>query len=103
MHLKDFEIPQGLYAGAPLVPPRPVTTIATTAFLAVREDVSEGLVNDALRSLYEEDLPLKFSALIERNKVLDWTPVPLHPVARSYFDPDAAKPGSRKRSLMAPR
>jgi TRAP transporter TAXI family solute receptor len=87
VYFNMVEIPQGLYCGAPLVPPQPIETIATTAFLAAREDVSDGLVSDVLQSLHEEDLPLRFPALIHRSDALDWTPVPLHPVARSYFNP----------------
>jgi hypothetical protein len=64
-----------------------VATVATTAFLAVRANASQQLVRQVLAALYEEGLQLEFPLLIPRGDVLDWSPVPLHPVARRYFDP----------------
>ncbi|UCF34914.1 MAG: TAXI family TRAP transporter solute-binding subunit [Phycisphaerales bacterium] len=87
IHFKEYEIPRGYYSASPPVPAESVTTVATTAFLATRADASPKLVTEVLASLYEEGLQLKFPLLIPRKDVLSWSPIPLHPVARRYFDP----------------
>jgi TRAP transporter TAXI family solute receptor len=86
-HLREFTIPRGYYSGDPTVPARPVATVATTALLVVRDDVSEELVRRTLRALYEGTLQLDYPILIPRENALDWAPVPQHPVSRRYFDP----------------
>ena len=82
-----YEIPRGYYAATPPVPAAPVVTVATTAVLASRAEASEGLVTLMLESLYEDRIRLDFPMLIPRRDVLRWSPVPLHPAARRYFDP----------------
>jgi len=86
-HLKEFTIPLGYYSGEPPVPPNPVATIATTALLVARDDASEELVRKTLSTLYEGTLQLDYPILIPRKDALEWSPVPRHPVARRYFDP----------------
>jgi len=86
-HLKEFTIPQGYYSGRPAVPAKPVATVATTALLVARDDASEKLVRSALSTLYEGTLQLDYPILISRKEALEWSPVPRHPVARRYFDP----------------
>jgi TRAP transporter TAXI family solute receptor len=87
IHFREYEIPRGYYSASPLVPPESVTTVATTAFLATRANASPKLVTEVLVSLYEEGLQLEFPLLIPRKDVLSWSPIPLDPVARLYFDP----------------
>jgi len=88
VHFREYEIPRGYYSASPPVPAKSVTTVATTAFFAVRKDASNTLVTQVLGSLYEEGLQAEFPLLIPRKDVSTWSPIPLHPVARLYFDPE---------------
>ena len=86
-HLRDYEIPHGLYSGSLAVPSEAVQTVATLALLVVRKDASALLVEEALGALYEEDLHSDFPSLMPLRDAREWSPRPLHPSARSYFDP----------------
>lgn len=55
-HLRQFTIARGLYAENPAVPDQPVSTLTTTAMLAVRKSTPDVLVDATLRSIYEEGL-----------------------------------------------
>ena len=82
-----FALPRGLYAEAPPVPDRPTPTVATTAVLAARADVHDALVRGALESLYETDLRSRVPTLWSAAQAASWDRLPLHAVARRYFDP----------------
>ncbi|MEW4569171.1 TAXI family TRAP transporter solute-binding subunit [Tautonia sp. JC769] len=86
-HYHAITIPRGLFCEAPRIPPEPVPTIATTAFLAARADAPARLVEETLDVLYSEIGPWDFPDLIPRSQALDWQPAPMHPTARSFFDP----------------
>ena len=86
-HFRYFELPRGLYSEGPAVPPEAIPTVATVALLAVRKDASALLVEEALGALYEEDLQSHFPTLIPLRDAREWSPRPLHPSARSHFDP----------------
>jgi TRAP transporter TAXI family solute receptor len=87
------EIPRGLFA--PGVPKEPVTTVATTAFLAARADAKALLVTTVLTTLYEDYHPSlyenyhssKYPPIVPLNDACNWSTVPLHPAALSYRDP----------------
>ncbi len=87
-HFTEYEIPRGYYAAVPPVPAAPVATVATTALLTTRAGASDELVQLMLPSLYDETLQSDFPFLIPRRDVLNWSPAPLHPVSRRYFDPE---------------
>ncbi len=84
---EEFSVPRGLYAEGPPVPFEPVTTVATTAFLAAGAGVSDLLVNEALIALYENDLRADVPTLLSPAEARLWPQQPLHPVARRYLDP----------------
>jgi len=86
-YFQEFVIPKGLYREQPPVPAEPVKTIATTAFLVAHEDADNLLVAEILASIYEEGLRLKIPALYSRKEAQKWLFLPMHPVSRSYFDP----------------
>ena len=88
-HFKPFDIPTGLYAHIPSVPAQPVRTIATTAFIAARDDVSSMLVNRTLTAIYESDVRADVPVLIDIEQASTWQQEPLHTVSRQYFDPYA--------------
>ncbi len=87
VHFTEYEIPRGYYAAVPPVPAAPLATVATTALMTTRAGASDELVALLLQSLYDGRLVLDFPLLIPRRDVLDWSPAPLHAVARSHFDP----------------
>lgn len=86
-HLRAFDLPRGMYRGAPPVPAETVRTIATTAFLAIRSDSPSGLVKAVLPAIYEHGLRAQFAVMIPRQQALRWCPVEPHHLARGYFDP----------------
>jgi TRAP transporter TAXI family solute receptor len=86
-HLRAFDLPMGMYSGAPPVPAETIRTVATTAFLAVRDDAPDGLLKAVLPAIYEHGLRAQFAVMIPRQQALSWCPVEPHGVARSYFDP----------------
>lgn len=81
------KIPRGLYREGPSVPPDDVPTVATTALLVTSADASERLVEETLDAIYTEGLGLDFPTLIARQEALTRSPVPLHPLARRFFNP----------------
>ncbi|MGH7179542.1 MAG: TAXI family TRAP transporter solute-binding subunit, partial [Tepidisphaeraceae bacterium] len=80
-------IPRGMYAEGPPLPPLDVPSVAVTAFLASRDDASAELVVRALEVLYDDDLRSSIPTLIPPTAAASWHAVPVHPSARSYFDP----------------
>lgn len=87
VYFREYKIPRGYYSAWPSLPAESLPTVATTAFLTMRANASPRLVTEVLLSFYEEGLQLDFALLIPRTDVLGWSPTPLHPVARRYFDP----------------
>ena len=69
------------------MPPVPIPTIATTAYLVCQNNAPAELVDAALRSIHEENLRLKVPTLIERQDASQWTPTRMHPIAQRYFNP----------------
>jgi hypothetical protein len=89
---KDFflystEIPRGLYHEAPSIPRETTASVAATAYLAVDENASDHLIRAVLSALHEEGLSQRFPTLIPHNQALARSLVPLHRVARQYFNP----------------
>lgn len=80
-------VPEGLFGERPAVPAEPVTTVATTAFLAARDDVSDLLVDVAVRALYENDLRALVPTLLTPVEARDWPQQPLHRVSYRYLHP----------------
>ncbi len=85
--LTPFQIPRGFYREDPPVPPAPVSTVATTTVLAVREDAGALLVKATLATLYENDLRRDVPILMRRRQVAVWDELPQHPAAADYFRP----------------
>ena len=85
--LRDFEIPTGLFGGRPLVPAAQTPTLATTAFLAARTDISDQLVSQVLPAFFEDGLNFAYPSLIRREDAPNWSPVSMHATARGYFNP----------------
>ncbi len=82
-----FVLPRGLYAEAPPVPARPTPTVATTAVLVARANVPDALARGALEGLYETDLRARVPTLLSSAQAAGWDRLPLHAMARRYFDP----------------
>jgi TRAP-type uncharacterized transport system substrate-binding protein len=89
-HFVTHSIPQASYRdqrGRP-IPDRDVSTIATTAFLVVRQDASARLVNAALAALYQGDLGREHPDLILRDEARSYLHgMPVHVTARGFFEP----------------
>ena len=85
--LRNVIVPRGLFAEHPAVPPEPVPTIATTAYLICRDETPHHLVEASLASIHEESLRLKVPTLISREYAQQWTTTRMHPVALRYFNP----------------
>ena len=85
--VRNVEIPRGLFAEHPAVPPEPIPTIATTAYLTCPNDAPSDLVQAALASIHEESLRLKVPTLITRQEATQWTATRMHPTAQRYFNP----------------
>jgi len=81
------DIPRGLYREGPAIPPKEISTVATTALLVVGEEEDELLIQTVLESIYDEGLGLEFSTLISRDNAIAMSPVDLHFVSRGYFNP----------------
>jgi len=86
-YFRMFTIPTGLYREQPAVPSRPISTLATTAFLVGNHDTSDLLVEELLTAIYEEGMRLQMPMLFKRDEVRQWLDMPLHSAARMYFDP----------------
>ena len=85
---RNVNVPRGLFAEHPPVPPEPTPTIATTAYLVCRNDAPGDLVQAALGTIHEESLRLKVPTLIERSEASQWTATRMHPTAHRYFNPE---------------
>ncbi len=86
-HFRPYKIPAGLYSESPRTPNADVPTVATTAFLAARQEAPALLVEETLEALYLGVGPWDFPDLIPREEALQWRPWALHPAARSFYDP----------------
>lgn len=84
-----YEIPRGIFSGAPHIPPEKVSTISSTAFLVARKDASNLLVKAVLKALYETDLKAKIPTLITKEEARARHVPMIHPAARSYYEPYA--------------
>ncbi len=62
---------------------QPISTVATTAFLAARSDASNRLVEAALESMYR-DSPIE--GILPAHRAAQWKGLPWHRAARAYFD-----------------
>lgn len=87
LFFRHLEIPAGQYGARPDLPEKPIPTLATVAFLAVRSEATEPLVDLLLRTVYKGGLRYAFPSLIQRSDAAEWELSPLHPVARRYFFP----------------
>jgi hypothetical protein len=81
------EIPEGLYGNRESIPPEPIPTLATTAYLVARPDASRQLVRASLEAVHEESLRLKVPTLISRADASQWVSTRLHSTAHDYFHP----------------
>ncbi len=86
-HFTAAEIPRGFYREGPPVPPEPVLTVATTSFIAAREDISGSLVSATLHALYDNYMRDDIPTLLTRTEAEGWNDLPLHGAARDYFQP----------------
>lgn len=82
-----YTIPRGLYGERPPVPTKPITTLATTAFLVAKPNASDALVDALLNAVFESGMRLQMPTLVSRQEARRWLDMPLHPEARRYFDP----------------
>ncbi|MEO2023724.1 MAG: TAXI family TRAP transporter solute-binding subunit [Pirellulaceae bacterium] len=85
--LRSVEIPEGLYGNRQSIPPEPIPTLATTAYLVARPDASRQLVRASLEAVHEESLRLKVPTLISRADASQWVSTRLHSTAHDYFHP----------------
>lgn len=85
---RNVEVPLGLFAQHPPLPPEGIPTISTTAYLICREDANDDLVRAALETIHEESLRLKVPTLIARGDATKWTATRLHSTAQRYFNPE---------------
>ena len=86
--VRNVTIPRGLFAEHPAVPPEPIPTIATTAYLVCRNDASSDLVQSSLASIHEESMRLDVPTLIPRKQAIESTVTRMHPTAQRYFNPE---------------
>jgi len=86
-YLTATTIPTGVFEGHPPVPETPVPSVATTAFLGARENVSDELVRRNLSVLYERDLRQQIPTLIPLTEARTTTMGNLHRATRNYYDP----------------
>ena len=86
-YFTPITIPRGLFRPDPPVPEHPVETVAATAVLAVHEEAPAILVEAALATLYEDYLSVEGPSLIPAREAKEWDLLPVHPAARSYYDP----------------
>ena len=85
--LRAFDIPAGLYGGAPPVPTTVTPALATTAIVATRRGTSDTAIKQILAAFFDEGLQLQYPVMLARNEVLDWTPMAFHSAAHDYFHP----------------
>ncbi|MEM7236038.1 MAG: hypothetical protein AAF517_27985 [Planctomycetota bacterium] len=85
--LQPATVPRGTFSGNPSVPPQDIETLATTAVLAARPEVSPRLVEATLSALYQASVRTQFPILISRRRAHEWDSFPLHPTAQQFFDP----------------
>jgi len=76
-----------LYGESPPRPLAPTSTLATTAVLVARSDVSDRLVASVLAALYQGDLRRSIPTLLSASEASAWRTLALHPTARRHFDP----------------
>lgn len=90
-HLRHLEIPRGLFRQRPPLPAEPLPTLATTAYLMVRQDAPDALVSAALRAVHEsglrEKIPTIFSRRTAASHAASHAATPLHSIAQRYFHP----------------
>ncbi len=88
-YFSSYTIPRGMFSEGPAVPREDIHTIATTAFLAVREDASDLLVSKVLDAIYQNDLSAddKLPTLMSYNDAYQWQVYPMHMASKQYFNP----------------
>jgi TRAP transporter TAXI family solute receptor len=82
-----IDIPRSIYNEGPPIPTESVPAVATTAFLAARQDASSLLVGETLDALYQSDMRSELSILIPTTQARDYPLARLHPTALTYHDP----------------
>jgi TRAP-type uncharacterized transport system substrate-binding protein len=80
-------IPEGQFG--PGLPDENINTVATTAVLAGRMDVTPPMVAETMKAIYELDFRRENPSFITAQAALEWDLYPLHPDARKYLDPAA--------------
>ena len=84
-YFQPFSIPAGIYASS--VPATPVSTVATMAVLAARQDVRRILVHETLIALYERFPPTRFPTVVRAHEAAEWSNMRLHDAAKTYHNP----------------
>lgn len=82
-------IPRGLYPGKIPVPRESVRTVAVTALLTARSDVSDKLVRETLDALYKSDLRGSFPAVLPAKAAKEYDATVMHTSVAIYHDPSA--------------
>ena len=90
----EFTVPKGIFARKPqMLPAQDIQTVAYTTFLAVnngedfKKKAAPVLINEVLDAIYNSDLLIQFPMLMHQEKAKTWSRLPLHPIAREYFEP----------------
>jgi TRAP transporter TAXI family solute receptor len=73
-----------LPADYPAALDKPLSTVATTAFLAARRDASSRLIRESLQALYDTESPIP--AILSAERAAKWQGLAWHPAAQVYFE-----------------
>jgi TRAP transporter TAXI family solute receptor len=82
-----YTIPQGLLAPSKAVPPQPTPSVAVTAILAARDDVSNTLVDQVMAALYAGKVRSRVRDFIALPKPEQWSLPHLHKRAKYHYEP----------------
>ncbi len=63
---------------------QPLSTVATTAFLAARRQASTRLIRESLAALYDNESPIP--SILSAERAAKWQGLAWHPAARAYFE-----------------
>lgn len=86
-YFQPYTIPRGMYCESPPVPPEPIETVATTAFIGCREDAPSFLVIALLEAIYRDYPPSAVPTLIPAHESQQWLTIAQHPSAYAYSNP----------------
>jgi TRAP transporter TAXI family solute receptor len=84
---RPMTIPRGLYNEGPALPATDLPTIATTAMLVARADAGDAVLRWTLECMYGSDSYSSLPLSIPKHEALAASPLPLHPVARTFLNP----------------